>query len=295
MPSWEKLFAQIKMLPSQFDILRRNSLEKLATYRGRNVISYYSAFLEKPQVNSTIGDSDIEGLMNVVHTCDRSKGLDLILHTPGGGISATEAIVSYLRKSFHNDIDCFVPQIAMSAGTMIACACRKIYMGNQSSIGPIDPQFGGIPAHGVIEEFKKAVSEVKKDPAKLPLYRVLVEKYHPTFLGECEKAIQLSSDLVGEWLATGMFSGDPAAREKSKVVLKRLNNHKDTKQHDRHISAEKAKSFGLDVRMLEDDNQLQDLVLTLHHANVITMSQTSAAKIIENNFNSAFIQSERSR
>ena len=293
MPSWQELLGVIGSSP--YDRVRRQSISDLAKYRERNVITYYSAFIEKPNSNSHIDDSDIEGLMNVVHTCDRNKGLDLILHTPGGGISATEAIVTYLRKSFKNDIECFVPQIAMSAGTMIACACNKIYMGNQSSIGPIDPQFGGIPAHGVIEEFEKAVEVVKKDPEKLPLYKTLVEKYHPTFLGECEKAIKLSSELVGEWLATGMFSGDAKAKDKAKKVLRALNNHKDTKQHDRHISAEKAKSFGLKIVMLEEDNDLQDLVLTVHHANVITMAQTSACKIIENQGNSAFIQNARAR
>ena len=31
---------------------------------------------------------------------DRSKGLDLILHTPGGDIAATESLVDYLHKMF---------------------------------------------------------------------------------------------------------------------------------------------------------------------------------------------------
>ena len=49
----------------------------------------------------------------------------------------------------------FVPQLAMSGGTMMACACREIYMGRQSSIGPTDPQFGGTPASGIVEEFQR--------------------------------------------------------------------------------------------------------------------------------------------
>jgi ClpP class serine protease len=64
---------------------------------------------------------------------------------------------------FDVNIRAIIPQIAMSAGTMIACACREILMGKQSSLGPIDPQIGGLAAHGVIEEFTNAQKEVLKN------------------------------------------------------------------------------------------------------------------------------------
>ena len=38
--------------------------------------------------------------MMAVHKLDRTKGLDLILHTQGGSISATQSIVNYLHKMF---------------------------------------------------------------------------------------------------------------------------------------------------------------------------------------------------
>ena len=82
--------------------------------------------------------------MNAVYGLDRSKGLDLILHTPGGDLAATESIVTYLKKMFNNDIRAIIPQISMSAGTMIAMSCKEIIMGEQSSLGPIDPQMGGV-------------------------------------------------------------------------------------------------------------------------------------------------------
>ena len=78
--------------------------------------------------------------MTVIHQLDRDKGLDLILHTPGGDTAATESIVDYLHNMFGNNIRAIVPQLAMSAGTMIACSCKEIIMGLQSSLGPIDPQ-----------------------------------------------------------------------------------------------------------------------------------------------------------
>ncbi len=126
-------------------------------HTGRNVIVYYSGWLQKSGVpNSGINDADKNGLMTVIHGMDRKKGLDILLHTPGGEVAATESIVDYLHSMFDTNIRAIVPQLAMSAGTMIACACREIVMGKHSSLGPIDPQFRGIPAHGVVEEFQRA-------------------------------------------------------------------------------------------------------------------------------------------
>ena len=79
--------------------------------------------------------------MTVVHKLDKQKGLDLILHTPGGETAATESLVDYLRSIFGTDIRAVIPQIAMSAGTTIACACKEIVMGKHSSLWPIDPMF----------------------------------------------------------------------------------------------------------------------------------------------------------
>ena len=36
--------------------------------------------------------------MSVIHKMERKKGLDLILHTPGGDVAATESLVDYLKE-----------------------------------------------------------------------------------------------------------------------------------------------------------------------------------------------------
>lgn len=65
-------------------------------------------------------------------------------------------------------------------------------MGEQSSLGPIDPHFGGVPCQGVLDEFRRAVNEVEANPSALGLWQTIVSKYHPTFLGQCENAIEWS-------------------------------------------------------------------------------------------------------
>ena len=82
------------------------------------------------------------------------RGLDLILHTPGGFPEAAESIVKYLRSKFSTNIRVIVPHLSMSAGTMIACAGKEIVMGKHSSLGPIDPQFNGIPVYSLKREYE---------------------------------------------------------------------------------------------------------------------------------------------
>lgn len=294
MPNWTQVLEEI-VLKAQtstnaVDDVRKKYLGLLQKKTGRNVIAYYSGFLQKPgYAFGQVNDDDKNGFMNAVHGLDRTQGLDLILHTPGGDLSAAESIVHYLRQMYGTDIRALIPQLAMSAGTMIACACSEIVMGKQSNIGPFDPQFGGIPAHGVLEEFDNAIEAVKRDPLSTPIWQAIINKYHPTFLGECEKAIELADLIVKNWLVSGMFKGDADAVRKADNIVLALNDHAGTKTHSRHLHIEDAIGFGLKVVQLEDDADLQDLVLTVHHAYMHTFANSHAGKIIENHNGSAIV------
>ena len=133
------------------------------------------------------------------------------MHTTGGNPTATESIVNYLRAKFDNDIRVIVPQLAMSAGTIIAYVGQEIIIGRQSSLGPIDPQFSGIPAYNVKLEFKEA-----------------------------------------------------------KKILPKI------------LKSDFCKSIGLKIKMMEDEQKLQDADLSLHHAYMISLDETGAVKIIKN-------------
>lgn len=237
-----------------------------------------------------IDDGDKIGLMTTIHGLDRSKGLDLILHTPGGETAATEAIVDYLRKMFGSNIRAIVPQLALSGGTMIACACKTILMGKHSSLGPIDPQFRGIPAHGVIEEFKQAYREIKADPVKIPIWQPIIAKYNPTMIGECQKAISWSEEMVKEWLLSGMLQGEKKAAAKADNIIKELGDHALTKSHARHLSASHCAEIGLKIENMEDSQKLQEAILAVHHACILTLDATPALKIVENHNGKAYIQ-----
>lgn len=294
MPNWNDILNEIKAAGSTHDIIRRKYLKQLYEITKRNVIVYYFGWLQKPELGRAgISDNDKVGFMTAIHDLDRTKGLDLILHTPGGETAATESIVDYIRGMFGTNIRAIIPQLALSAGTMIACACKSILMGKHSSLGPIDPQYRGLPAHGVLEEFKQAYNEFKSDNLKIPLWQPIIAKYSPTLIGECQKAIAWSVEMVKEWLVSGMLHGDSNASDKADNIIRELGDHALTKSHARHISASKCKNIGLNIEMLEDNQNIQEAVLAVHYACIQTLSATPAFILIENQNGIAFIQSVR--
>jgi len=276
---------------SAFDSVRKKYLKRLNQYTKRNVIAYYSGFLSKPPIfGLEINDEDKNGFMMAIHQMDRTKGLDLFLHTTGGSIAAAESLVDYLRAMFGNDVRAIVPQIAMSAGTMIACSCRSIIMGKHSNLGPIDPQINGVPAQGVINEIEKAYSEISRDPQKLQIWQFILSKYTPTYIGQCEQAVEWSKAFVKAQLIKNMLENAVDKEACATRIVDKLANYAENKAHNRHFHVQDCVDVGLKIESLEDDKTLQDLVLTVHHCSMNTLSNTGVVKIIENNRGVAYIK-----
>lgn len=275
-----------------FDTIRRKYLKKLSNHTERNVIAYYSGWQSKgPLAGTEIRDEDRDGFMRSLHGMDCSKGLDLLLHTPGGSIAATQSIILYLREKFGRDIRAIVPHTAMSGGTIMACAAKEIIMARHSSIGPIDPQIRGVPAKGVLEEFKRAYNEIKKEPARQMVWHPILSQYTPTFIGNCENAIKWSEEFARQQLSDNMFRGARNKKEKISKVLAALTEYEDVKLHERQIGYSEARDIGLKIKLLEDEeDKMQDLVLTAHHCFTHTLQNTNAFKIIENQDGAAFVK-----
>lgn len=299
MPNWVQVLSEIQAqdaklahdATSAVDDVRRQYLKQLHDHTGRNVIAYYSGWLSNPGAfGIDVNDEDKAAFMMAIHGLDKDKGLDLILHTPGGGIAAAESLVDYLRRIFGCDIRAIVPHLAMSAGTMIACTCKSIVMGKQSNLGPIDPQLGGLPAAAVKKEIERAIQEVKDDPDRLNFWQFVLSKYTPTFVGQCEQAVIMAEDFVRERLKDNMLAGDPNADTKADAIVKGLSDVEDNKSHSRHIHIDKCETLGLVIEKLEDDQDLQEAVLTVHHCFMHSLTVSGAAKMVENQNGAAFIK-----
>ena len=213
----------------------------------------------------------------------KGEKLDLVLHSPGGSLEAADQIVQYLRAKYKY-IRAIVPQNAMSAATMLACACDEIVMGKHSAIGPIDPQmaFGqmAVPAHTILQEFERAKVDVATNPMLASLWAPRLAALPPGYLNLCEQTIKLAEEKVKQWLAQYMFGGNNPAQ--AEAIAKWLASFDEHQTHGRPIGIELAKQKGLNVTPLESDQGLQEAVLSVFHATMVTFQATGCLKVIEN-------------
>lgn len=292
--STQQVQNQIDQLTNEtLENMRMDKMQELCSVTNRNLICYISAWLQSNISNPEfqINDNDMNGLMNAVSGIpNKNLGVDLMLHTPGGVVTATESIVKYLRKVFNMDIRIIVPHMAMSAGTMIACSSKEILMGKESSLGPIDPQYHNVPAQGVLKEFERALIETKIDPNKSLIWKEIIQQYRPTFVGECDNLVKMSHDLVEGWLSDCMFCDSDKKINDIKRVLDEIASHDASKVHDRHYDYEKCKDLGLKVTMLEENQELQDKVLALYHCYLLSIYKIpNSIKYIESSNGQSFI------
>ena len=253
----------------------------LYEHTDRNVIVYSSGWLNvSSEWPVSINDKDMNGFMAMTYGMDLDKGLDLILHTPGGSVAATESIINYIYRMFNGNVRALIPQLAMSGGTMIACSCKEIIMGKQSSFGPIDPQILGVPAQALIDEFVRAKKEIEENPSCVPLWQSIISQYTPTLLDSCQHAINWSKEILQNSLEKNMFNNETEVPIPK--IMDTLASHKKTKAHDRHLSADKCREIGLKVSFLEDDDKLQDYVLSIHHCSMEIFERMNVYKIFCN-------------
>jgi hypothetical protein len=299
MPTWGQILNEVNSLVQigdqvAFDKVRNKYVAELSTFTHRNTIVYATKWTsgDAPPNLVSINDEDIQALMEAVHGL-KGDNLDLILHSPGGSAESADAIVSYLRQKFKN-IRVIIPQAAMSAGTMIACAADLIVMAKHSSIGPIDPQFilqtsigiQAVPAYAILEQFEKAQKELIDDPKKLSSWLPMLNQYGPALLIQCRNQIEFGKQLVRDWLKAYMHSGNPEVADR---IADYLSNHSNFKTHAKHLSIEKAREIGLKIQELESDQEFQEKVLSAFHAAVITFN-TSVVKVVYNQHGNTYLK-----
>lgn len=138
----------------------------------------------------------------------------------------------------------------------------------------------GVPAQALIDEFLTAKKEIKEDPSCIPLWQNIIGQYTPTLLDSCQHAIKWSKEILHTSLKRNMFFNDE--NPPIPKIMDTLASHKETKAHNRHLSADKCREIGLKVSFLEDDDKLQDYVLSVRHCSMEIFEQMRVYKIFCN-------------
>ncbi len=181
-------------------------------------------------ISRFISIEDSEQVLRAIRLTPPNVPIDLILHTPGGLVLATEQIARALVRHTAK-VTVFVPHYAMSGGTMLAMAADEIVMDENAVLGPVDPQLGSTPAASVLKVLEeKPISEiddqtiVTADIARKAIRQV--QKFVRTLLEDCVPKRKIEPekiDRIIEALTTGQVT------------------------HDYPISVEEAQELGLPV------------------------------------------------
>ncbi|MFW6358341.1 MAG: SDH family Clp fold serine proteinase [Chroococcales cyanobacterium] len=177
-----------------------------------------------------ISIEDSEQILRAIRLTPPEVPIDLILHTPGGLVLATEQIARALIRH-PSKVTVFIPHYAMSGGTMLALAADEIVMDANSVLGPVDPQLGNMAAASIV----KVIEEKPID--KIDDETLIMADLSRKAINQVQRFVRtlLKDDIPKEKIA-------PSDIEK---IVDALTSGKVT--HDCPIPVEQASDLGLPV------------------------------------------------
>jgi hypothetical protein len=153
---------------------RQQLIKRINDTEGTNLICYVGG------LETEIDRNDVVGFVEMLHNIPENSPIDLLLNTCGGGVDACEKLVSLIHaKTCDQEFRVIVPDLAKSAGTLMALGADKIIMSDTSELGMIDPQFPMKDARGnefwisvtsylaAYEEHSEALRRNSTDPVAL--------------------------------------------------------------------------------------------------------------------------------
>ena len=185
---------------------------------------------------------DSEAVLRAIRMTPPDMPLDIVLHTPGGLVLASEQIACALKRH-KGKVTVFIPHYAMSGGSLIAMAADEIVMDPNAVLGPVDPQLGGQMGYYPAVSILKALEQPNPNRDDQTL-----------ILGDvARKAIDQVYQAVYSLL---LKHNTP---EKAAEIAKMLSEGRWT--HDYPIDFDQAKEMGLPVndQMFKEVYELMEL------------------------------------
>jgi hypothetical protein len=306
MPTWGELNDELTRTQSDLKeqllpqgVLRRKYVEALSAFTERDTFIYYTGWMDGtslPQGSVSLVLADMAGFMEA---CSKTKyrELDLVIHSPGGEADAVEQIAEYLRTQFDH-IRVIVPIAAMSAATMLALSADEVVMGAHSQLGPIDPQVTIMTAEGprtasaqaIRDQFEMAKKECA-DPKLMSAWLPILRMIGPGLLASCDHSAKRAEQIVEKAMKQHMLANVPSGAKKAKSAAKWFGDAKTFLSHGRPVRRDEAREHDVVVKDLEDDATFQDLVLSVHHATMLSFAGGAGiAKLIETSERKRWLQ-----
>ena len=195
--------------------------------------------------STAIARGDANRIYDAVSSCDPQRKTLLIIHSSGGDIAAAYFISKLCRASSVQGFEAAIPRLAKSAATLICCGADVIHMGSMSELGPIDPQFGHIPALALkhsVEHIAQLASEYPGASEMLSSY--LTKSLRIESLGFYERVAESAAQYAERLLGSRRMVAR-TNEQNSELAAKLVYSYKD---HGFVIDFDEAlDTFGKDV------------------------------------------------
>lgn len=262
---------------------------KRKSKRETRVITYYSKIEFPIQTEVMINQWDIKSLYSTLQELPAKCDIELIIHTSGGLPQKAKQIIELLRAKIghRNKLRVIIPEIAKSAGTLIALGADRITMGLPSELGPIDPQVprysGGqiqyVPAWSYIDAFKFLQENSKDEQGNLKHeFYPLLASFDIPFYQICDNAVKETHEAARDFLKEGMFKRNQGIIEA--IISFFLY---DLRPHEALIRAKEAQQkLGRSrVEILNENDALWKLYWELHCRTCGLLDKTPIVKLVE--------------
>jgi hypothetical protein len=263
----QTVFYRVLIEQSQGHETRQHLFIELEKKLGRPVISFFTSF----SMPVMIDDSDVGLLEGILQEVNLENGLVLILSSPGGQTLAAERIINVCRSySGTGDYWVVVPNKAKSAATLICFGASKVFMAQNSELGPVDPQLviereGEAPqrfsVYNVVHSYDSLFERAVAETGRIEPYLQQLEHYDEREVSEMRAALELSEDISIRTLKSGMMSAQDEETIKKKIGVFLTPEY--TKTHGRPIFRAEAKGCDLEVEEVDVKDDLWKLVFEL--------------------------------
>lgn len=258
-PTLVNLLAEIHQSPDA----RQALLARLeGVYQERCVLLYFTAFNQ----NAPIADKDADAIEGVLQKSDLSKGLSLIINSPGGDGLAAERIINVCCSYSNGDFEAIVPKMAKSAATMICFGAKKLRMGKTSELGPIDPQIYRegryTAAHNIVTSYEQLLGDAVATQGNVEPYLQQLQRYDASEIMDIQLSQALALSIAERALQSGMMQGMSAPDIRAKIET--FTDPTQTSSHGRMIGLEAAKNCGLNVEEIAFNSEEWSLLWELY-------------------------------
>ena len=226
---------------------RLQAIRNLEKQRGSRIITMIHreemmSFLGIP-LRRYIDIEDSEQVLRAIRLTPDEMPLDIVLHTPGGLVLASEQIACAIKRH-PGKVTVFIPHYAMSGGTLVSLAADEIIMDPDAVLGPVDPQMG-TPSGGFYPAASILRALEQPNPNREDQTIILGDMARKAIVQVYDSVLCLVKDTMPE--------------EQARSLAQALSDGRWT--HDYPISPDQARDLGLKVthEMPSEVYQLMDL------------------------------------